>query len=477
MTGVEHTFGADRAGGFVPGSACGASMTVRTDSCFLDSLTVTSFFGSAEMRAIFNDRSLMQAWLDVEAALARGQAELGLIPADAARTITAAARLEHLDMAAVAAGATATAHPLVPLVRALVAVCGEAGAYVHLGATTQDVMDTGFVLRARDGLAVIERHSADLIDTLRKLAIRHRHTVMAGRTHGQQALPTTFGLRVAGWYEEMSRHLERLNALRPRLLVGSFGGAAGTLAGYGPQALALRDVVMRELHLGVPGTSWHANQDRFAECIHVMALLGSTAEKLAREIYLLGRTEIGELGEPQSATQVGSSTMPQKQNPIRSEAIIAAAATLRAQVPLSLSAMVAQDDRDMGAGMILWKLVPESFILLGGILDRLNQVLSGLRVYPDRMRANLHATGGLIVAEAVMLSLARTLGREPAHHAVAEAARQSVDQGRTFRDCLREHPALAGRLDSAQIDALLDPEAYVGSAPEIVDRVLLGGLP
>lgn len=447
----------------------------RADSCFLDSLTVTSFFGSAEMRSIFNDRSLMQAWLDVEAALARGQARLGIIPADAAAEITRCARIESIDFASVVNGAASTAHPLVPLIRALVQRAGRAGAYVHLGATTQDVMDTGFILRARDGLAVVERQSAELVRVLRSLAVRHRNTVMAGRTHGQQALPTTFGLRAAGWYEEMGRHHERVGQMKARLLVGSFGGAVGTLAGYGPKALALRDEVMRELGLGTPGASWHANQDRFAECIAVLGMLASTAEKLAREVYLLGRTEIGEASEPQGSKQVGSSTMPHKQNPIRSEAIIGAAATLRAQVPLGIAAMVAQDDRDMGVGMILWKLIPESFILIGGILERLVEVFSGLKVYPERMQANLARTGGLIVSESVMLELARSLGREEAHHAVSEAARRSGNLGLPFARCLAEHPAIAGRFDDKALAALLDPAGYTGAAAEVVDRVLLDG--
>jgi len=446
------------------------------DTCYLDSLVVTRFFGSAAMRSIFGDNSLMQAWLDVEAALARSQATLGLIPPPAAEVITRMARIDKLDMAGVAEQTERVSHPLVPLIRALVHACGsDAGAYVHLGATTQDIMDTGFVLRARDGLDVIERQCDDLSAHLRLLAVRHRQTVMAGRTHGQQALPTTFGLRVAGWYEELMRHRERLGQMRQRLLVGSFGGAAGTLAGYGPQALRLRELVMADLGLGTTHTSWHANQDRFAECVTVFAMIGSTIEKIAREVYLLGRAEIGELAEPQDAGQVGSSTMPQKQNPIRSEAVIAAAGSLRAQAPLCLSAMVAQDDRDMGTGMMLWKSIPEAFILIGGILERINVVIGGLRVFPDRMRANLHSSNGLIVAEAVMLKLAQQLGRETAHHVVSESARKSASTGQSFKECLMQHPGLAGRISGQELDGLLDPENYIGSAAEMVDRVLLRG--
>ncbi len=444
------------------------------NSCFLDSLTVTSFFGSAEMRAIFNDRGLMQAWLDVEAALARGQASLGIVPAAVAATITQCARLSEIDTDTVAREAARTAHPLVPLIRALARRAGDpAGGYVHLGATTQDIMDTAFVLCARQGLAIVERQIGSMIAILRRLALRYRTAVAAGRTHGQQALPTTFGLRAVGWYEEMARHRARLAEMKPRLLVGSIGGAVGTLAGYGAKALEMRAAMMRELGLGEQGASWHANQDRFAECIGLFGMIASTAEKLAREVYFLGRTEIGEAFEPQGEGQVGSSTMPHKQNPIRSEAIIGAAMTLRAQVPLAFGAMVQQDDRDMGPGMSLWKLIPESFILIGGILERLIDVFDGLHVDPARMRENLYLTGGLIVSEAVMLRLAERIGRLPAHHAVSEAAKLCAETQRPFKECLAEHPAIAGRVSATELAALLEPEAYIGAAAEIVDRVLL----
>jgi 3-carboxy-cis,cis-muconate cycloisomerase len=454
-------------------------MNAPTDSCFLQSLTVANFFGSDEMRALFGDRAVLQSFLDFEAALARGQASLGLIPVDAARAISDAARIERLDLAEIQAESLKAAHPIVPLVRALVRATGEpAGGFVHLGATTQDVMDTGYVLCARAGLDVVERDCARLLAILRTLSIRHRDTVQAGRTHGQHALPTTFGLRLAGWLDEFSRHADRLAELRARLLVGSFGGAAGTLAGYGPRALELRDAVMAELGLGIPRTSWHSCQDRFAEMVSVLALIASTAEKIAREIYFLGRSEIMEAAEPQGEKQVGSSTMPHKQNPIRSEAITGAAMTLRAQVGVAMGAMVAQDDRDMGPGMALWKLIPESFLLIGGILGHLVFILDDLRLDPDRMRANLDVTGGLIVSEAVMLALAGDIGREAAHHAVSEASKTCRATGRSFADCLKEHAHIAGRIAPERLRDLLDPVAYVGMAREIVDAITgQGGTP
>ncbi|WP_341720601.1 adenylosuccinate lyase [Micromonospora sp. FIMYZ51] len=447
---------------------------MQLGSCFLDSLTVTSFFGNAEMRGVFNDRQLMQSWLDVEAALARGQASLGIIPQAAAEAISATARLEKLDTAALVTDAEDTVHPLVPLVRALTAACpGDAGRYVHLGATTQDVMDTGFVLRARAGLDIVGRQLDELVRLLRRLALRHRSTPMPARTHGQQALPTTFGLRLAVWQSELQRHRARLREMRARLLVTSMGGAAGTMAGYGPQAFALERAVAEELGLAVADTPWHATSDRFAECLMVLGLVAASGEKLAREVYFLGRTEVGEAHEPQRATQVGSSTMPHKRNPIRCEAVIAAAGTLRAQVPLALQTMVAQDDRDMGVGMTLWKLLPECFILIGGVLERLVEVFGDLGVDPDRMRANLDLTGGLVLSEAVMLRLAGPLGREQAHHLVMRVVRDSLEQGRPFADVLRADPQVAAALSGEDVAELLDPLSYVGHAAALVDRALL----
>ena len=437
-----------------------------------DAPILDHFFGSDAMRNLFSQRAQLQAWLDVEAALARAQGDLGLIPAEAAAAIGRAARIDGLDLSGIAAGVATSGHPLVPLVRALTAAAGtEAGRYVHLGATTQDVMDTGYMLLARDGLDLVGDQLARFGEVLRPLALRYKTTPMAGRTHGQHALPTTFGLRVAGWLEEVGRHLERLIAMRPRVLVGSFGGAAGTLAGYGRRALELRAAVMRELDLGESGASWHASPDRFAECLSLFGLIAATSEKLAREIYFLGRTEIGELFEGQGDGQVGSSTMPQKRNPIRSEAIMAAAQMVRAQVPAALGAMVAQDDRDMGAGIVLWRLVPEIFILTGGILERLNEVFAGLRVDTDAMAHNLTATDGRILSEAVMLRLADSMGRPDAHRAVTEAVREADTSRTPFVDCLVRHREISPHLSRREIERLLDPDQYLGAAPAIVDAV------
>ena len=431
---------------------------------------VAAFFGSAEMRACMGADAQLQAWLDVEAALARAQASLGLIPKSAAAAITNAARVEGLDLAVLSAETKRTGHPVVPLVRALAEAAGpRAGKHVHRGATTQDIMDTGYVLLARQGLPIVERQLRELAATLRRLARRYRDTPVAGRTHGQHAVPTTFGLRAAGWFEEVQRHRARIEDLRPRLLTGSFGGAAGTLAGYGAQAIRLRKAVMKELGLGAPVTSWHAAPDRFAECISVFGLIAATAEKIAGEVYLLGRTEIAEAFEPQAKAQMGSSTMPQKQNPIRSEAVISAAQLLRAKVPAAMGAMVAQDDRDMGSGMLLWKLVPEAFVLLGGILERLIEVVGGWRIDPKAMARNLERTGGAIMAEAVMLRLAEKMDRARAHALVHAAARRAGEADMSFLDCLCADAEIARHLSPGELEDLTDPKTYLGAAGEIVD--------
>jgi 3-carboxy-cis,cis-muconate cycloisomerase len=447
----------------------------RSPSDLTDSPAVTAFFGSAKMRCSFDGQAQLQAWLDVEAALARAQASLGLIPAYAAASITKAAKVSKLDVDLIFAETERLSHPIVPLVRALADAAGKkAGRYVHLGATTQDIMDTGYVLLARHGLEIIEGHLNDMSGILKRLALRHRKTAMAGRTHGQHALPTTFGLRAAGWYDEIDRHLERINQMRPRLLVGSFGGAAGTLAGYGPKALQLRAKVMAELKLGVPKTSWHANQDRFAECLSLFGLIAATGEKLGREVFLLGRLEVGEAFEMQSDSQVGSSTMPQKKNPIQSEAVIAAAQLLRAQVTAAQGAMVTQDDRDMGAGMVMWKLLPDSFVLMGGLLERLVDVLQSWRVDPEAMARNLGISGGVILSEAVMLCLAKHIGREDAHHAVTEAVRECETDGIAFLDCLERHDVIGKHISRSELERLLDPKSYLGLAAEIVDAAVRG---
>lgn len=448
------------------------------DSCFLDSLTVTSFFGSQRMRDRFSDRRIMQSWLDVESALARAQAGCGLIPQLAAEAITAAAQVDQLDLAAVAGGVRETVHPLEPTVRALAAACpGDAGRYVHMGATTQDVMDTGLVLCARQGLDVVRALLDALTRHVRRLAIVHRESVMAARTHGQQALPTTFGLRCAVWAGELQRHQTRLDEMLPRLSVVSFGGAAGTMAGYGSLAFELERAVAGQLGLGVADTPWHAAQDRFAECVTVLGLLASTAEKIAREVYFLGRTEIAEVREAQDDQQVGSSAMPHKANPIRCEAVISAAMTVRSQVPLALGAMVAQDDRDMGSGMAFWKLMPECFILTGGLLERLAGVLENLHVDTGRMRQNLEATGGLVLSEAVMLRLAEVMGRGPAHHAVTELVHRAEEEGRSFFSTLEDDPTVRRALGDDGLAALRDPATYLGQATALVDRLLLGSSP
>lgn len=348
------------------------------------------------------------------------------------------------------------------------------GEYVHWGATMQDVMDTAVVLQLREALGLIEPALELVIGRLRRLALEHRGTPMAGRTHGQHALPITLGFKLAVVIDELERHRDRLRDLGPRLLVVQFGGAAGTLASLGHDGRAVTEGLARELELGVPAIAWHSSRDGFAELVCVASMVGATCAKLASEVILLQKTEVAEIAEPNTEQSVGSSTMPQKRNPMLSEGIVAAGKLLAQQPSLAVGAMVHQHERDMSAWQAEWKFLPDTAILLAGALELTRQVVAGLSVDPAAMLRNLALTDGLINAEAVMMAIAPAVGRQRAHNVVGAASRRSLDEGRPFLDCLLDQPAVAEVLDRAAVEALLDPTAYLGEAEIAVDRVLAG---
>lgn len=429
-------------------------------------------FSTAAMRAVFDERATLQRWLDVEAALALEQAALGLIPAGAGAAIAAAATVERLDLDAVRRDLGRTAHPLVPVIRALEVAAGEHGRWVHHGATTQDVLDTALILQLRDAHGLLRADLVALVGLLADLAARHRDTVMVGRTHAQPALPITFGFKVAGWLAETMRHVERLDQSAPRLLVGQLGGAVGTLAGFGDRGAELQRRVMARLGLGVPPIAWHAARDAVTEFVTGLALVGGTLARIANEVIELGRAEIAELEEPFLAGKVGSSTMPHKRNPAHAERIVAIGRLLRALAGAALETMVAAHERDMSAGRAEWVLVPEACCLASGALAWTLHVARGLRVDPARMRANLDAVGPVLASEAVMLGLTARLGRDLAHEVVYEAAMASHEGHGRFRDRLLADPRVAAALGGKAPDALLDPASYVGLAGAFVDRVV-----
>ncbi len=440
----------------------------------LDSILFRDAFGTAAMREVFSDRSLIARYAQVEVALAKAEARCGVIPEEAARQIAERTDVAALDFDALRQETDIVGYPILPLVHQIARQCGEAGRYVHWGATTQDIMDTAVALQMRAGFALIESDIASLRGILADLARRHRDTAMAGRTHLQQALPVTFGYKVAIWLSMFDRHAERLAQLKPRVLVGQFAGAAGTLASLGDEGLEVQQALCDELGLAVPAATWHVARDGFAEAVNFLALLAGSLGKIALDIMIMASTEFGEVYEPFVKGRGASSTMPQKRNPISSELMLAASKAVRQHAGLMLDAMVQDFERATGPWHAEWMAIPESFVLTAGALNQAKFALSGLIVDERKMADNLAISRGLIVAEAVMMGLAPALGRQDAHDVVYDACRLANDKGLTLAEALAADPRVTARIDRAEIDRLTAPQNYLGLAPAMVDRVLAG---
>ena len=440
----------------------------------LDSALFRDMFGTPGMRAIFSDEALVGRYVEVEVALARAEARCGIIPAKAAEAIAAAGAGAAFDWPRLKAETDNVGYPILAIVHQLAEQAGEAGRYVHWGATTQDIMDTASVLQVRAALDLVGADIEVLRGILADLAARHRDTPMAGRTHLQQALPVTFGYKVAIWLAAMDRHAERLEQLRPRVLVGQFAGAAGTLASLGEDGFRVQEAFCEELSLGQPVVTWHVARDGLAEAVAFLGLVTGTLAKVATDIMLMMSTEFGgEVMEPFVKGRGASSTMPQKRNPISSEIMLATAKAARQQVALILDAMVQDFERATGPWHLEWLALPESFLLAASCLHQAKFALSGLTVDTDRMRANLDLSGGLIVAEAVMMAAAPALGRQHAHDVVYDACRAAITSGRPLAEALMEVPEVVDALGGAEgIRRRCDPANYLGLAPAMVDRVL-----
>jgi 3-carboxy-cis,cis-muconate cycloisomerase len=437
-----------------------------------DSAIFRDTFCTPAMRSVFSDEAVVRRYVEVEVALAAAQARAGVIPEEAAEAIRRGARPEAIDLARLKAETDLVGYPIVGLVHQLASQLGEAGRYVHWGATTQDIMDTATVLQVREALALVEDDLSAIETTLGGLAARHRTTVMAGRTHLQHALPVTFGYKAAVWLAMMRRHRQRLAELRPRVLVGQLAGAAGTLASLGDKGLAVHDALMDELGLGRPDAPWHVARDGFAEAVAFLGLVTGSLAKIATDVMLLMQTEVAEALEPFVEGRGSSSTMPQKRNPISCELIVAAARVVRSQVGLMLDAMLADHERATGPWQLEWVALPEAFLAASGALRQSRVMLEGLIVDAGRMRGNLDLTGGLIVAEAVMMALARHVGRGAAHDLVYGACRAALDNGTTLLAELELLPEVTRHLDAKRLAELTDPLNYLGSAPAMIDRLL-----
>jgi 3-carboxy-cis,cis-muconate cycloisomerase len=437
-----------------------------------DSPILGTLYGSDAMRAVFSEAAYFQRMLDTEAALARVQGRLGIIPAEAAAAIEAAAKIENLKTEDLAASARNVGYPVVGLVAGLTKASGEAGGWTHWGATTQDIMDTATVLQVRDGLNLIEAELNAILDALTAQADKHRNTVMAGRTHLQQALPVTFGLKCAIWAQPFLAHLDRLKQVRSRVEQVEFSGAAGTLASLHDQGIAVMEALAQELGLKAPLAPWHVCRDALGETVGFLGLICGTLSKIAFDIILLAQTEVGEVAEPYVAGRGQSSTMPQKRNPIASEYILAAARTVQGLVPVMLGAMAQDHERATGPWQAEALVIPQAFTLTHGALLHTRAIAEGMVVDAERMRANLYITHGLIVSEAVMMGLAPVLGRGEAHHVVKHACDLALMEKISLADALERDPAVNARLDRAAIEKLIDPANYLGSTQAFIDRVL-----
>ncbi len=443
--------------------------TVMTSHLFGD------MFGTAAMRGLFTDEAIVQRYLDVEAALARAQAQVGIVPREAADAITAsAANLDRIDWDRLKARTEIVGYPILPLVEQLSGwPDGGHGQWSHYGATTQDIMDTADVLQCRDALALISADLDAVADALAKLANAYADTPMAGRTHLQHALPITFGYKAATWLSAIDRHRTRLTELDERIAVLSFSGAAGTLASLGEEkGLATQAALADELDLAVPDITWHTIRDNFAEMTGLLALIAASVGKIGYDIMLMMQSETGEVLEPFVEGRGASSTMPQKRNPISSEMMLAAAKIVREQHAAMLDAVVQDHERATGQWHVEWQAIPTAFIVTSGGLKAAREALEGLEVRPDAMRRVLDVTGGLIVAEAVMMGLAPALGRQIAHDVVYDACREALSGDIAFVEALARHPDIASRIERAELERLVDPANYLGAAPAMARRLL-----
>ena len=435
-----------------------------------------SLFTTDAMRAVFTDRARLARMLEFEAALAQAEATVGVIPQDAADAIARQCDVAAYDAAAIAASVHTAGNLAIPLVAQLTknvgAVDRGAKGYIHWGATSQDVIDTGLVLQLRDALALIDADVDRLAAALATRARQHADTVLAGRTWLQQALPLTLGVKLAGFVSALDRHRDRLAAARERALVVQFGGAVGTLASLHDQGVAVAERLAQQLSLRVPEMPWHSQRDRLCEVASVLGMLVATVGKLARDLALLAQTEVDEAREPAAPGRGGSSTMPQKRNPVGASIAIAAATRVPGLVATMLHAAVAEHERGLGNWPAEWETLPEIALLTAGALAAMIEVFEGLDVDEERMRANLEITRGLVFAEAVQTALAPAMGRDAAHSLVAGACRRAVAEGRHLRDILESDANVAHHLDAQALGRLFDPHAYLGSARAFVARAL-----
>ena len=438
-----------------------------------ESLLYGASFSTPEFLDIFNDNMRVQAWYDVEVALAKAQSKLGIIPTEAYEEIARKAYVENVDVQKIGKGISETAHPIVPAIRALEEICeGGAGEFIHYGATTQDIMDTGLILQIKKAWPLLKRDLEAARDALKVLAKKYRSTPMVGRTHGQQALPLTFGYKCAVWVDELNRHLERQSEAEPRILSGNITGAVGTMAAFGGKGQETQREALQYLGLTVPNICWHSSRDRICELANFLTQVAASLGKIAREVYALQQVEFGEVAEPHHRGKVGSSTMPHKRNPATVELAIGLSRLIRAQQVAITDAAFQEHERYSALLRIELAAVPEMMIYSGALLSKMRTVLEKLEVFPTRMRQNLDLLGGLLLSEKIMLALGEKIGKQTAHEVVYEIAMSSFEKEIPFKEALMFDQRVSNHLKEEEIVELLNPEAYIGESEEIVDKVL-----
>ena len=439
----------------------------------IDSSIFGNIFGTEAMRRVWSDENRTAKYLEIESALAKVQARLGIIPQKAADEIIRNCRIENIDMEQLRKTTERIGYPVLGVVNQIVERCADGlGEWCHWGATTQDITDTATVLQIREALAIIEQDLATISQSMADIAKKHRDTPMIGRSNLQQAVPVTFGYKMAGLLSAIERHRERLSQLKPRVLTGEFAGAAGTLASLEKGALETQEGLMKELGLAQPVIAWHTIRDCIAETGGFLGLVCGTLGKLSMDVKLMMQTEVGEVYEPFAHGRGSSSTMPQKRNPISSCYIHACASVVRQHAAALLDAMIADHERSTGPWEIEWIVLPEAFVLTAGALNQSKFVLAGLEVDEKRMRANLDLTNGLVVSEAVMMGLAPYLGREYAHDLVYDLCRDALKQDKPLLELLAANAEITKHVDRKKLAEFCDPTNYLGLSGVMVDRVL-----
>lgn len=441
-------------------------------STVFDSFYFKDRFGTPAMRAVWDDRATLQRWLDVEVALAKVEAELGLVPRTASREIASKARIENLDLKTLKRAFDRTWNPVVPLVAALRRkLSPKAAGYVHWGATSKNIFDTGLALQVKDSYVILLDNLEGVSSRLASIADKHGDTIMAGRTHGQHALPVTFGFKAAVWLDEILRHEDRLTEGRKRVLVGEFGGAVGTLASLGKHGLRVQKALMRRLDLGVAPIPVKTAGDRLAEFVVQLGMLSATLGKIAQNIYNLQQTDVDEVTEFVEG-KIGSSAMPHKQNPVASGSIVFLGRLLRSNVLPALDYINAEWEDDHRQGETAWKFVPEACLLADTQLELMKRVLQNLIVKPENMERNLERAGGFVCSEALLMKLAGAIGSDRAHAVVKELSDEARRNEASFSDAVRAHPVVRQHLTKQEIEDCVNYRAYLGQTQTLVKRVL-----